>query len=306
MKRKQMDGTEPLGKRLRKYRASYAMVAPYMLLFCIFTVIPVLMAIAMSFSYYNLFQAPKFVFLDNYKNLFLHDDVFLTAVKNTLLFAVITGPVSYAACFLLAWMINDFRPGVRALLTAIFYAPSITGAVYQIWQLIFSSDSYGYINSVLMKTGLIQAPVQWLTDSRTVMIVVIIVSLWLSLGTSFLAFIAGFQGIDTSLYEAGSVDGIRNRWQELWYITLPAMRPQLLFASVMQITAAFGVGDVTASLAGLPSVDYAAHTIVNHITDYGTTRLELGYASAVATILFILMVSSNKLVQKFITKVGNG
>ena len=290
---------------MAKKRVCYLMVGPYLLLFLLFTVIPVIMSIGLSFTYYNLFETPRMVFLDNYRGLFISDDVFLTALRNTLLIAVITGPLSYAACFLLAWMITDLPPLLRALLTTVFYAPSISGAMYMIWQMIFSSDSYGYVNAVLMRLGILNDPVLWLEDSHTVLAVVIIVSVWLSLGTSFLAFIAGLQGVDKSLYEAASVDGITNRFQELWYVTLPAMRPQLMFGAVMQITAAFGVGDVSANLAGLLSVDYAAHTIVNHITDYGYTRFEMGYASAVATILFLMMVGSNKLVQNLLRKVGN-
>ena len=290
---------------MAKKRVCYLMVGPYLLLFLLFTVIPVIMSIGLSFTYYNLFETPRMVFLDNYRGLFISDDVFLTALRNTLLIAVITGPLSYAACFLLAWMITDLPPLLRALLTTVFYAPSISGAMYMIWQVIFSSDSYGYVNAVLMRLGILNDPVLWLEDSHTVLAVVIIVSVWLSRGTSFLAFIAGLQGVDKSLYEAASVDGITNRFQELWYVTLPAMRPQLMFGAVMQITAAFGVGDVSANLAGLPSVDYAAHTIVNHITDYGYTRFEMGYASAVATILFLMMVGSNKLVQNLLRKVGN-
>ena len=294
-----------LRRRMAKKRVCYLMVGPYLLLFLLFTVIPVIMSIGLSFTYYNLFETPRMVFLDNYRGLFISDDVFLTALRNTLLIAVITGPLSYAACFLLAWMITDLPPLLRALLTTVFYAPSISGAMYMIWQVIFSSDSYGYVNAVLMRLGILNDPVLWLEDSHTVLAVVIIVSVWLSLGTSFLAFIAGLQGVDKSLYEAASVAGITNRFQELWYVTLPAMRPQLMFGAVMQITAAFGVGDVSANLAGLPSVDYAAHTIVNHITDYGYTRFEMGYASAVATILFLMMVGSNKLVQNLLRKVGN-
>ena len=191
------------------------------------------------------------------------------------------------------------------MLSFMFYCPALIGNAYYIWQVAFSSDSYGYINTILTTLGFIRDAVNWLEDTRYVLSVVIIVSLWLSLGTSFLSFIAGLQNVDRSLYEAGSVDGITNRWQELWYITLPSMRPQLMFGAVMQITAAFGAGDVSARLAGLPSVDYAAHTIVNHITDYGYTRFEMGYASAIAVILFILMVGSNKLVQKMLRKVGS-
>ncbi len=299
-----MRSKQTFWERLRKDRVSYMMVAPYLVLFIVFTVVPVLYSIFLSFTSYNLFEAPKFVFLDNYRSLFLHDEVFIKALQNTLIIAVITGPISYAACFLLAWMITDFKRVPRAVLTTVFYVPSISGAVFMIWSIMFSSDSYGYINSILTTLGILNDPIEWLQDSRYVLMVVIIVSLWLSLGTSFLSFIAGLQNIDRTLYEAGAVDGVTNRWQELWYITLPSMKPQLMFGAVMQITAAFGTGSVSAQLAGLPSVDYAAHTIVNHITDYGYTRFEMGYASAIAVVLFIMMVGSNKLVQKMLRKVG--
>ena len=286
--------TNGILKQIRKNKISYLMLSPYLILFALFTLLPVLSAVVLSFTYYNFFESPTFIFLANYQKLFLADDVFLIAFKN-----------SYMICFLLAWAINDFSPVVRAILTTVFYAPSISGAVYMIWQLIFSSDSYGIINSFLMNFGFKNEPILWLQDSNYVLTVVIIVSLWLSLGTSFLAFIAGLQGIDRSLFEAGTVDGITNRWQELWYITLPSMKPQLMFGAIMQITASFGVGEVSQNLAGLPSVDYAAHTLVNHITDYGNTRFEMGYASAIATILFILMVGTNKLVQTLLNKMGN-
>ena len=300
-----MKDTTSLKKNITRYKTSYVMIGPYMLLFCMFTVLPVTISMFLSFTNYNLLQAPSFVLVENYRRLFLEDDVFLTAIKNNLVIAVITGPISYMACFLLAWMINDFNPKIRAILTTVFYAPSISGSMYMIWQIMFSSDSYGFINSFLIQWGFISSPIAWLQDQRYILAVVIIVSVWMSLGTSFLAFIAGLQGIDKSLMEAGSVDGITNRWQELWYITLPSMKPQLMFGAVMQITTSFGAGAVSAGLAGLPSVDYSAHTIVNHITDYGGMRFEMGYASAIATILFIVMIVVNEIVQSLLKKVGN-
>lgn len=295
---------ESLSRQIGKNKISYLMTGPFFLLFLMFTIIPVAMSIFLSLTSYNGFEAPEFVFFENYRRIFVEDDIFMKALQNTLLFAVITGPISYLACFLLAWIINDLKPWVRAVFTTIFYAPSISGAVYMIWQIMFSSDTYGYINAILVNLGITNAPIYWLENQKTVLWVCIIVQLWLSIGTSFLAFIAGFQGIDKSMFEAAAVEGISNRWQELWYITLPTMKPQLLFASVMQITAAFGVGDLTANMAGMPSVDYAAHTIVNHIVDYGNNRYEMGYASALATILFVLMVFGNKLIQGLIKKVG--
>jgi multiple sugar transport system permease protein len=176
--------------------------------------------------------------------------------------------------------------------------------VFLIWALIFSGDAYGYINGLLMNLGILDQPVLWLTDPKYMMPVILVVILWMSLGTGFLAFIAGLSTIDVSLYEAGLVDGISNRWQELWYITLPNMKGMLMFGAVMAITQSFGVADVTQQLAGFPSTDYAVHTVVNHLIDYGAIRFEMGYASAIATILFFTMILCNALVQKMLRRVG--
>ncbi len=297
-----------IGRTLRdmkKYRNSYLMVAPYMLLFIVFTVIPVIAAIALSFTSFNMMSLPKFVGWDNYVRLLLDDEVFLIAVKNTLIFAVITGPVSFVACFLFAWLINMFPPTLRSILTFVFYAPSITGNAYIIWTYIFSGDMYGMANGFLMRFGLIDDPIQWFTDPRYNMTLIIIVSLWLSLGSGFLAFIAGLQGVDRSLYEAGAIDGIKNRVQELLYITLPSMGPQLQFAAVIQIASSFATGKICSDLAGFPSTDYSAHTIVTHIMDYGNLRYELGYACALGTVLSIVMLLVNAFIRNLLKKHTN-
>ena len=263
-----------------------------------------LTSIFYSFTYYNILEAPQFLWADNYVRLFTQDTVFLTAIKNTLLIALVTGPVSYLLCFFLAWMINDLKPRMRAVLTLCFYAPSITSSVYVVWTYVFSGDRYGLLNSVLLRLNLIDTPILYLKNPDYMMMVVIIVSLWMSIGTSFLAFVAGFQGLDKTLYEAGAVEGVKNRWQELWYITLPMMRPQLMFGAVMQISAAFSVGAVADALVGFPSVDYATHTVMNHLIDYGNIRFELGYASAIATVLFFMTVGTNEVINKLLSKVG--
>jgi len=293
-----------LRRELYLNRHYYILMSPYMILFFVFTVIPVVLSFLLSFFYFNMLEFPRFVGWDNYARLFLNDDVFMIALKNTLLFAVITGPISYLACFLFAWIINELSPKVRAIMTLVFYAPSISGNVFFIWLIIFSGDSYGYLNGFLMRLGILLEPIQWLQNEDYVLAIVIIVQLWLSLGTSFLAFIAGLQNIDRTLIEAGAVDGIKNRWQELWFITLPSMKPQLMFGAVMQITASFAVADISIALAGFPSVNYAAHTVVTHLMDFGTIRFEMGYASAIATVLFIIMVGTNKLTQNLLRKVG--
>ena len=289
---------------MKKNWVGYAMVAPYMLIFTLFTVVPVLLSIVISFTDFNLLQMPNFVFMDNYIRLFLDDDIFIIACKNTLIFAVIVGPVSYLMSLLVAWFINELPPRIRAVVTLIFYAPSISGQVYLIWGTLFSADSYGWVNGILLDFGLTTEPIAFFQNADYVMPLCIVVALWTSLGTSFLSFIAGLQGIDRSMYEAGAVDGVRNRWQELWYITLPSMKPQLMFGAIMAITSAFGFGGVVTALCGFPSVDYAAHTIMHHLDDYGGQRFEVGYSSAIAVLLFALMIGSNMLVKKMLSKVG--
>lgn len=294
-----------LWTRICKNRQNYYLLAPFMLFFFTFTLLPVAVAIVLSFTNYNMFETADWVGFENYVRLLLDDDVFLTALKNTMIFAVLTGPISYMLCFGFAWLINELRPGIRAVATVLYYAPALSGQAYVVWTFIFSSDRYGLINGWLVDLGVFSEPIAWLQDSRYMMTVCIVVQLWLSLGTSFLSFIAGLQSVDTTLYEAGAIDGIRNRFQELWYITLPSMVPQLIFGAVMQIVSSFTVADVPMALTGFPSAEYATQTIVSHIIDYSTLRYELGYACAVAVFLFVMMILSNKAVGRLLRSVGH-
>ncbi len=302
--RKDMTRAQWTWKEIKRNKVAYLMIAPYVLLFTVFTVIPVVLSMVLSFTEFNLLEPPTFLFLDNYIRLFLDDDIFMLAVQNTMVFAVIVGPVSYLMALMVAWFINELPPKIRAVVTLIFYAPSISGQVYLIWGTLFSGDSYGWVNGTLLKLGIITTEIQFFEDADWVMPLCIVVALWTSLGTAFLSFIAGLQGIDRSMYEAAAVDGIRNRWQELWYVTLPSMKPQLMFGAIMQITSCFGFGGVVTALCGFPSVDYAAHTIMHHLDDYGSTRFEVGYASAIAVVLFAIMIGANFLVKKLLSKVG--
>lgn len=302
--RKDMTKAQWTLHEIKRNKTAYIMIAPFMILFLIFTVFPVVLSAVLSFTEFNLLEFPEFIFMDNYIRLFLDDDIFLTACQNTLVFAAITGPVSYLLSLLIAWFINELEPKVRALVTLVFYAPSISGSVYLIWGVIFSDDTYGYANAILLELGIITDPILWFHDEDYVMPLCIVVALWTSLGTSFLSFIAGLQTIDKSLYEAGAVDGIKNRWQELWYITLPTMKPQLMFGAVMAITSSFGFGGVVTALAGFPSVNYAAHTIMHCLDDYGGQRFEVGYSSTIAVVLFVIMVGANLAIKKLLSKVG--
>jgi multiple sugar transport system permease protein len=262
------------------------------------------MSMGLSFTYFNMFQPPRFIGWQNYINLFFWDDVFLRAVQNTLVLALITGPVGYMLSLLFAWLINEFPKALKTILVVVFYAPTLSGQVFVIWNVVFSSDMYGYANSILLRLGLITEPVRWLSTEQYIMPITIVVVLWMSMGTGFLAFVAGVTNVDKTLYEAAYVDGIRNRWQELWFITLPYMKPQLLFGAIMAITGSFAIFDVAVSLAGMPSTNYANHTVVAHLVDYGTIRFEMGYASSIAFILFGTMIIANKVVQRLLRKVG--
>lgn len=288
----------------RRHKAKYLMIMPFGIIFVLFTLLPVIASIFLSFTSFNMVSAPKFIGFQNYISLLVEDSVFLTAVKNTMIFALVTGPVSYIMCFIFAWLINELPRVPRAILTLVFYAPSISGNAYLVWQLIFSSDTYGWANAWLMKLGITRQAILWFQTEGYIMPILIIVQLWLSLGVSFLSFIAGLQTVDKSLYESAAVEGIKNRWQELWYITLPSMKPQLMFGAVMQITNSLSVSQISIDLVGFPSVNYAGHTILTHLHDYGNLRYELGYACTIAVVLFLIMVFCNIIVQKLLRRVG--
>ena len=302
--RKEMTNAEWTWFLVKRNKTAYFMIAPFMILFFIFTIIPVALSLVLSFTSFNMLEWPKFIFMDNYITLFLDDDLFVTALKNTFIFAAVTGPASYLISYIVAWFINELPPKVRAIVTLIFYAPSIAGNVYLIWGTLFSGDAYGWVNGFLLDMGVIDSPIIWFQNADYVMPLIIMVALWTSLGTSFLSFIAGLQGINRSHFEAAAVDGIKNRWQEFWYITLPEMKPQLLFGAVLAITNSFGFGAVVTALCGFPSVNYSCHTIMHHLDDYGGQRFEVGYSSTIAVVLFAIMVGSNFLVKKLLRKVG--
>ncbi|MCR2823860.1 carbohydrate ABC transporter permease [Lederbergia panacisoli] len=294
----------PMGKwkklwfDMKRNRMSYLLLAPFLLVFTMFTIIPIITSVMLSFSYYNIVEAPRFVGLSNYKLLFVDDDIFLKAIGITLKFAFVTGPLGYVLAFLLAWLISQIPQKYRFFYTLCFYTPSITSAVAMsvVWLYLFAGDRKGLFNHLLMQIGILNEPYLFLQNVESIVPVIIIVSLWSSMGIGFLAFLAGLQNVPKELYEAGKIDGVRYRWQELWYITLPSVKPQLLFGAVMQVVFSLQVFDVSMQLVGMPSPLYAGHTILAHLYDYAFIRFEMGYASAIAVILFLMMLGLNRLI----------
>ncbi|MCR8657123.1 carbohydrate ABC transporter permease [Paenibacillus endoradicis] len=283
---------------VKRSKVSLLFMTPFLLLFTMFIVVPIIISVALSFSYYNILESPKFIGFSNYKLLFVEDDIFMQAVGITLKFAVITGPIGYIMAFLLAWLISQIPTKYRFFYTLCFYAPSIASgtAMSVVWLYLFAGDRKGLLNNWLINLGIFDEPFLFLQDVRSIVPVIIIVSLWMSMGVGFLAFLAGLQNVPKDLYEAGGIDGIRNRWQQLWYITIPSVKPQLLFGAVMQVVASLQVFDVSIQLVGLPSPLYAGHTILTHLFDYAFIRFEMGYASAIAVVLFLLMMGLNRLI----------
>ncbi len=280
------------------------MLLPFFGCFFVFLIIPIFSSIVLSFTSYDMLSLPKFIGFENYKRMFLSDYLFPIVLKNTLVFAVISGPLGFILSFVLAWFVNEFSPRMRTLLSFMFYAPALVGNAYFIWQVAFSADSYGYINSFLLSAGLITEPISWLKTAAYIMPIIIIVQLWQSMGVSFLANISGLQNVSIDLYEAGAIDGIRNRWHALVDITLPTMKHMLLFSAVMQISSSFSISQIAIALAGYPSTEHAADTIVSHMTDMASVRYELGYASAIAVILFLIMAVTRLAIGKLMDMTG--
>ncbi|WP_245850812.1 carbohydrate ABC transporter permease [Paenibacillus herberti] len=277
---------------MRKNWLSYVFIAPFLITFLLFIVIPTIAAIILSLTYFNAIEPPKFVGWLNYQNLLTQDMVFWKyAIPNTFKFAIIVGPLGYMAAFMLAWFITQLPARIRVFYTLALYSPSMTAGVAMsvVWLIFFSGDRLGYLNSFLLELGIISEPVLWTQDPKYLMTVMILVTLWSSMGVGFLALLAGLQNVDTQLYEAGRIDGIRNRLQEIWYITIPAMKPQMLFGAVMAVVGTLKAGSISTQLSGSnPSPQYSGHLLINHIDDYGFIRYEMGYASTISVLLLVM------------------
>lgn len=291
-------------KRMSENTVYYILLLPFMLTFLVFNIIPVLTSMVLSFFDFDMVSLPIFIGLENYSRMFTSDPLFLRVLGTTFRFAVVAGPVGYLLAFILAWMINEFPRVIRVLLTFIFYVPALVGNGTYIWQIMFSGDSYAYANNILISFGFITEPIQWFQNASYNFTIILFVQLWMSMGVSFLSNMAGLQNVNVELYEAGAIDGIRTRWHELWYITLPTMKSILLFSAVMQIQSVFSAGALMQQLAGYPSVNNSVDTFVTYISDMGTTRYEMGYASALSVILFLIILTIRYVVGFLLNLVG--
>lgn len=289
-------------RRKFKINAAIWFLLPYLLLFITFIIIPIIAAIVLSFTNYDAVQTPQFVGFLNYINLLTQDEIFMQYVlPNTCVFAFVVGPIGYILSFLLAWMLAQISKGPRTVLALLIYCPSLTSGIAMavVWKIIFAGDQMGYVNYLLMDLGITNEPILFTTDARYLLLIMIIVSIWSSMGVGFLAILAGILNINPEYYEAATIDGIQNRFQEIFYITIPQMKPQMMFAAVMAVVNTFSVGAIGVQLSGSnPTPQYAGQLIVNHIEDYGFLRYEMGYASTVSLVLLVFIYAISKIAGK--------
>jgi len=285
-----------------KFRLSYLFILPFLVLFVIFILIPVVAGVLLSFTYFNAIEFPTWRGWMNYQNLFSQDIVFLQHVlPNSFKFALFVGPIGYIFAFILAWLIAQLPSTLRTWYALAMYAPSLSAGVAMtvVWTVMFTGDRSGYINSFLLKWGLIDKPLYFLIDKDYLLNIMIVISIWSSMGIGFLAILAGILNVDKQLYEAGRIDGISSRLQEVWYITIPMMKPQMLFAAIMSIVHTLKSGGLGSTLTGSnPTPNYAGQLMIDHIGDFGFIRFELGYASAISIVLLIMCFLLSKLFWK--------
>ncbi|RNA68428.1 carbohydrate ABC transporter permease [Alteribacter keqinensis] len=283
----------------KQHLSTTVFLAPYYIMFFTFIILPVAAAVALSFTYFNAIEMPTFIGLANYVNVITQDGVFMRYVlPNTLTFAFIVGPGGYILSFLLAWMLAQISKVPRTILALIIYSPSMTAGIAMavVWKIIFSGDQVGYLNNMLITLGVILEPIQFLQSPEHLMTIMILVTLWGSMGVGFLAMLSGVLNINKEIYEAGYIDGISNRFQEIIYITIPSMKPQMLFGAVMAVVGTFQAGAIGVELSGAnPTPQYSGQLMVNHLEDFGFIRYEMGYAAAISVLLLLFIYLFSKI-----------
>lgn len=278
-----------MNKKKKRFETDFLFALPYAIIFFTFVILLILISIFLSFTYYDTINTPRWIGLTNYVTLFTRDSDFMQyALPNTVKYAIIVGPVGYLLAFFMAWLLAQVTKKVRTVLALILYSPSLTSGVMMavVWRVLFSGDSRGYLNSILISMGVISSPMQFLQSSTMIFAIMIFVGLWSSMSVGFLAMLSGILNINKELYEAAYIDGMKSKWQEIFYITIPSMKPQMLFGAVMSIVGTFNTSGLATTLSGsTPPPQYAGWLIVDHMNDYGFARYEMGYASAISVVL---------------------
>lgn len=280
----------------------WVMLIAYLLLFFAFILLPILLAVGLSFTNFDSVKIESFEGLRNYIRAFTQDTIFMQKIlPNTILYALIVGPGGYILSFVVAWILSQLTKTARTILAVVLYIPSLISGVTvsTIWAVTFAGDRTGYLNNILIQMGIINEPITWLQSSEYLMPIMIFVALWSSMGIGFLSMLSGILNVDREQYEAGLIDGISNRVQEVVYITIPNAKSQMLFGAVMAVVNTFNTTGLGVALSGSnPTPQYAGSLIVNHIDDIGFIRYEMGYAAALSVLLLVIVWIFNTLSYK--------
>ena len=271
----------------RKFSATpYLFLVPALALIAVFVLYPILAVLYYSFTDYNIINPPVWVGLSNYGKL-LGDPVFWKALTHSIIYLIVT-PTIIALSVALAIVVNRKLKGIH-IFRALYYVPAVSGsiAIGIAWRWLF--DRNGFMNSFLISVGAIKEPIQWLADPNLVLPIAMLLTIWAGIGYYAVIFLAGLQNIPEELYDAALIDGCTN-FQKHRYVSIPGLRPQIVFVAVISSLAALKVFDEIYVLTGRTGgILDSGVTVVFYLWKEAFTELaHAGYASAIAIVLLIL------------------
>jgi putative chitobiose transport system permease protein len=264
----------------------YLFLAPALVIISVFILYPTAAVVYYSFTEYNIVRPPEWVGLQNYERLW-RDPIFWKALSNSFLYLIVT-PTLIVLSIALAIVVNRPLPGVNVF-RALYYIPVISGtiAVGIAWRWLFDTNG-GLINGILVSLGILEQPVQWLAEPAFTLPIAMLLTIWIGLGYYMMVFLAGLQNIPEDLYDAAVIDGC-NGFQKHWYVTLPGLRPQIVFVAVISSLAAIEVfNEIFVITGGLGGILNSGVTMVFYLWRQAFRLQNAGYASAIAMVLLLI------------------
>lgn len=278
-----------MNARIRSRLTPYLFLAPALIFMSVFTLYPLLAVGYYSFTEYDILRPPVPVGLANYQRL-LNDGVFWLSLRNSFIYLMVT-PVIIALAIGLAIALNRTLPGI-SVFRALYYIPVITGsvAIGIAWQFLFNGSG-GPINGLLLWLGVIDKPIVFLTEPIYILPIAMLMTIWMGVGYYMVVFLAALQNIPEDLYDAARIDGC-NHWQKHWYVSIPGIRPAIVFVAVISSLSALKVFDEIYVLTNATGgVLNSGSTMVFYLWKQAFRLQNVGYASAIAMVLLVITLS---------------
>ena len=276
-------------RQLDWHPIAFVFIAPALLLFLIFIFVPLFASLFLSFTQYNVLHPPVWAGLANFRQLMFHDPRFWKAFRNTVCYVVGVVPIGISTALVLAAALEELTRG-KQLFKVLYFIPTVTSvvAIAAVWKWLFAGEKFGLINYFLIRLGF--HPVDWLLSPTWILPAIMIMSIWAGLGYNLVFFSAGISTIPQTLYEAAKVDGA-SWWGRFWNVTVPMLRPTLVFVVVMAVINSFQVFDQVYIMTGgtgegTGGVLDSGLTMVSYLYDQGFMQFHMGYASAIAYLIF--------------------